>query len=384
MSRPPRRWTASPRTTTRVAFTVIVVFVVAQAIWWVLFQRDYIADVTTRTTEAWAADAATAQAAIDTVGPDPALIAAVLDRHPHLTFDGGRFAVDPVTMDAFVSEQRGFLNMFAFEGPFFVLVILTMLLLIGRSLSEERELKRSHQNFLSAVTHEFKTPVATLRLLIETAQMRELDEAKRHDYLARMAGEVDRLERTSDQVLAAARLEQAPDAPVLEPRDLRDAVAGVVRQMRPGLEARGARVSVEAGAVPLAVSIDDDAFSLVLANLLDNAVKYAPEGRREIVVRLEGTSDLAMLHVDDAGVGIDETERERIFDRFHRSGDESTRRAPGTGLGLYLVRSTVEAMNGWIRADANPSGVGSRFTVVLPRRVSGAVATTALSGGSAS
>lgn len=389
MSRPPRRWTASPRATTRVAFTVIVVFVVAQAVWWIVFQRDYIADVTTRTTQAWAAEAVTAQEAVDAVaaaGAEPAtvqaLVEATLARHPQLTFDEGRFAVDAATLEAFVSEQRGFLNMFAFEGPFFVLVILTMLLLIGRSLREERELKRSHQNFLSAVTHEFKTPVATLRLLIETAQMRELDEAKRDDYLARMAGEVDRLERTSEQVLAAARLEQAPEAPVLEPRDLRDAVAGVVRQMRPGLEARGARVTVEAAEVPLAVSIDDHAFALVLSNLLDNAVKYAPEGRREIVVRLEGTSDLAMLHVDDAGVGIDETERERIFQRFHRSGDESTRRAPGTGLGLYLVRSTVEAMNGWIRADANPSGVGSRFTVVLPRRVGATVATSALSGGS--
>jgi signal transduction histidine kinase len=75
------------------------------------------------------------------------------------------------------------------------------------------------------------------------------------------------------------------------------------------------------------------------------------------------------MHVDDHGVGVPEAERERIFERFHRSGDESTRSAPGTGLGLHLVRSTVEAMNGWVRVEDNPEGVGSRFTVTLPRRV---------------
>lgn len=384
MRRARPRLASTRRITTRVAFTVIVVFVVAQAIWWIVFQRDYIAGVSEATVRDWTADAATAQAAWAASGRDPALVATLLDRHGHLVFDGERFAVDQAQLDAFQRRQSGYLRMFAYEGPFFVAVILAMLALIAGSLREERELKRSHQNFLSAVTHEFKTPVATLRLLIETAQLRDLGEDKRRDYLRRMAGEVDRLERTSDQVLAAARLEQGPEAPRLAPRDLRDAVAEVVRQVRPGLEARGARLRVEAGDAPLPVSLDDQAFTLVLSNLLDNAVKYAPEGRRDVVVRLEGTADLAMLHVDDAGVGVEEADRERIFDRFHRSGDESTRRAPGTGLGLHLVRSTVEAMNGWVRVDDNPQGVGARFTVTLPRRVTTRAADPAAPEGSPS
>lgn len=381
-SRP--RLASTRRVTTRVAFTVIVVFVVAQAIWWIVFQRDYIAGVSEATLRDWTADAATAQAAWEAADRDPALVDLLLDRHDALVFDGQRFAVDEERRAAFERQQTGYLRMFAYEGPFFVAVILAMLALIAGSLREERELKRSHQNFLSAVTHEFKTPVATLRLLIETAQMRDLDEEKRRDYLRRMAGEVDRLERTSDQVLSAARLEQGPEAPHLAPCDLRDAVASVVRQVRPGLEARGARLRVEAGDVPLHVSLDDQAFALVLSNLLDNAVKYAPEGRRDVVVRLEGTGDLALLHVDDSGVGVEEADRERIFDRFHRSGDESTRRAPGTGLGLHLVRSTVEAMNGWVRVDDNPQGVGARFTVTLPRRVGSQVESPAAAEGSPS
>ncbi len=367
--RRPPRLRLSRRTSTRIAFTVIVVFVVAQAVWWVVFQRGYIAEMSDAIVSGWQADAATAQATWDASDRDPSLQDELLALHPQLRVEGDTFVIDAAAREEFLAEQRGYLRMFAWEGPFFVAVILSMLWLIGRSLREERELKRSHQNFLSAVTHEFKTPVATLRLLIETAQLRELDAGKRRDYLERMAGEVDRLERTSDQVLAAARLEQGPLPARLEPRDLRDAVARRVTALRPGLEARGARLRLETGEARLPVSLDEDAFALVLGNLLDNAVKYAPDDRRDIVVRLEARGDLVALHVDDEGIGVVEAERERIFERFHRSGDESTRRAPGTGLGLHLVRRTVEAMNGWVRVEPNPAGVGSRFTVILPRRV---------------
>jgi signal transduction histidine kinase len=369
MSRPSARPRFTRRTSTRLAFTVIVVFVVAQAVWWVVFQRSYIQDVTASRLELWRATAASAQAALDAAGGDPTVRAEQLALHEHLTFQNGRFAVDSQAREAFLADQRGSLRMLTWEGPFFVVVILSMLALIGRSLREERELKRSHQNFLSAVTHEFKTPVATLRLLVETAQMRDLDASRRRDYLARMAGEVDRLERTSEQVLAAARLEQGPLPARLEPRDLRDVAARLVAAHRPSLEARGAEVRFESADAPLPVSLDEDAFGLVVGNLLDNAVKYAPEDRRDVTVRLEGRGDTVAMHVDDRGIGVREAERERIFERFHRSGDESTRRTTGTGLGLHLVRSTVEAMNGWVRVDDNPDGVGSRFTVTLPRRI---------------
>jgi signal transduction histidine kinase len=369
MSRRPSRPRFTRRTSTRLAFTVIVVFVVAQAVWWVVFQRSYIQDVSATRLDEWRATAASAQAALEASGGDPAVRAAQLELHPALTFRDGRFTVDPEVRDAFLADQRGYLRMLTWEGPFFVVVILSMLALIGRSLREERELKRSHQNFLSAVTHEFKTPLATLRLLVETAQIRDLDGDRRREYLARMAGEVDRLERTSEQVLAAARLEQGPLPARLEPRDLGEVAARMVSAHRPGMEARGARLRLARDDGPLPVSLDEDAFALVLGNLLDNAAKYAPEGRREVTVRLEGRGDVVQMHVDDHGIGVPESERERIFERFHRSGDESTRRAPGTGLGLHLVRSTVEAMNGWVRVEDNPEGVGSRFTVTLPRRV---------------
>ncbi len=294
--------------------------------------------------------------------------------YPHLRFENGRFEVDPADLQSFRAEQNGHLRMFAFEGPFYALVILAGLYVIGLSLRAERELKRRQQNFLNAVSHEFKTPLSTLRLLVETALYRPLSADKGRDYLNRMEREVGRLEGMSEQILAAARLEHAPTAP-LAPADLNAAVRGTVEGLRGALEARGARLTVSYTPDALPVSLDADAFGIVLGNLLDNAVKYSPgdkPGDKDIRVRLEAERHLAVVHVEDAGVGLGPGEKGRIFTPFYRVGDELTRAAPGVGLGLHLVRSMTEAMNGWVRVETPlepATGRGTRFSVVLPRRL---------------
>lgn len=365
----PLRRTLGSRTATRAAFGVIIAFVLAQVAWWLIFQQRYIAWVSESTLSAWQRDAAAANAAL-AASADPSLADELLRDYPHLAYDAeaGRFSPDAAAVAAFERRQRGYLRMFAFEGPFFVLVVLSGLLIIARDLRAERELKRRQQNFLAAVTHEFKTPMSTLRLLVETAQLRRLPLEKQRDYLSRMAAELSRLERTSEQVLAAARLEQSREPPVLEPAELRAVVSDLVAQARAGLEARGAALEVVCPEEPLPVSLELGAFGVVLNNLLDNAVKYSPGTPKPVTVRLESRGDLALVHVEDQGLGVPEAERALIFERFYRQGSELTREAPGIGLGLYLVRTITEAMNGWVRLEANAPR-GARFTVVLPKRV---------------
>ena len=357
------------RTATRIAFVVIIVFLVAQVVWWTVFQTRYLGDVTDARLADWERDAAALTDLIARADGGEDLSSALLADYPHLRFDGERFVVADGARSAFLAEQRSHQRMVALEGPFFVLVIVSLLGFIGVSLRAERDLKRRQQNFLSAITHEFKTPISTLRLLVQTARLRELSRDKQQEYLARMEGELDRLERTSEQVLASARLEQAQQPPDLRAADLAEVVRRIVERSRGGLEARGAVLDLRMPPGPLPARLDEDAFALALGNLLDNGVKYTPGEPKPITVTIEPRGDLLEVHVDDEGVGIPAEDRQHVFERFYRRGDEMTRESTGMGLGLHLVRTTIEAMNGWVRLDDNPAGRGTRVTLVVPRRV---------------
>ena len=380
--RPPRQANGERRGT-RIAFTVIVLFVLAQVGWWLIFQTQLIDRAAAEREEAWQRDVATVTAL---VASDPGSLARLLERYPPLRPSApppdGTLAVevDPEAAARLAARDASARRMIAFEGPFFAVVILAMLALIAGSLRAERELKRRQQNFLSAVTHEFNTPIGTLRLLVQTLRLRRASPERTVDYLRRMETELDRLERTSDHVLAAARLEQAEVPPVLEAADLNVVVQGLIGRAREGLEARGARLTVRYGDEPLPVSLDPNAFALVLNNLLDNAVKYGAGDVKPVTVTLRGDGDLVRLHVDDEGPGVPAEERERVFERFYRAGDELTRVSMGVGLGLHLVKTVTEAMNGWVQVESGPGGRGSRFTVVLPRRVTADDAASAIGG----
>ena len=352
---------------TRVAFTVIVVFVLAQVTWWIVMQGRLALELRDTTLAAWERDAASASALLEA---DAMPLEALLVRYPHLRSAGaGGLEVDPAARAAVERRSAGTRRMLAFEGPFFALVILGLLLFIAGSLRTERELKRRQANFVAAVTHEFKTPISTLRLLVQTLRLRPLGAERQQDYLRRMEGEIDRLERTSEQVLASARLEQASEPPALDATELNHVVQGVIGRLRPGLEVRGAELQVRYSPEPLPVALDADAFGVALSNLLDNAVKYTPETPKPIRVTLERDGDLVQVHVDDQGIGIPAAERGKVFERFYRSGDEMRRESSGVGIGLALVKSSIEAMRGWVKISDGEGGRGTRFSVVLPRRV---------------
>jgi two-component system, OmpR family, sensor histidine kinase SenX3 len=358
---------------THVAFAVIVAIVLAQVIWWVVFQDRTVREAADATRAAWARDVVTAG---ELLARDATALPALLGRYPHLRLADAAtptLEIDPAARRALDERGARSRRMLVFEVSFFAVATFMLLVFIASSLRTERELKRKEQNFLGAVTHEFKTPISTLRLLVQTARLRTLPAEKQQDYLRRMEAEIDRLERTSEQVLATARLEQAGEPPPLAAAELNHVVQGLIGRLRPGLEVRGADLEVRYAPEPLPVSVDVEALALVLSNLLDNAVKYTPGARKPVAVTLERDGDLVSLHVDDRGVGLAPADRERVFDRFYRTGDEMTRQAPGVGLGLHLVKTVTEAMRGWVKVTDGPGGHGTRFTVVLPRRVGAAV-----------
>lgn len=353
------RWRAG------VAFWLIVVFMVAQVSWWLIFQRDYLEKATLATIAAWQHQASLAQQVLE-VAP-PASLAGLRGRlaaeHPYLDFSQTPVRLQAGVLEEYQRQQKSYLRMFAYEAPFFVLVILLGIWLIAQSRRSDQELKRRQQNFLMAATHEFRTPISTMRLVLETIQYRELSREKQQEYLRRLELELKRLQDASERVLATARLEQGFMTRKAV-HDLNTVVTEIVAEQRGALEAQGARLSVESSGAPLPVDVDPAAFGIVLSNLLDNAVKYSPDGEKPVIVRLGQQLNEAFVSVEDRGSGIDPKEIPHIFDQFYRVGNELTRAARGLGLGLFLAQSITELMGG--KVSCQPLEKGTRFTVSLP------------------
>lgn len=348
------------------AFTLVVVFLIAQVVWWVIFQRQYIQQNIEYAETTWLQEAALVQQLWSATQPArrEALLAELQEAFPHLEVSGETVFVNPERLALYRAEQMRHLRMFAYEGPFFLLVMLGGLWIIAHSLRSEQEFKRRQQNFLLAATHEFRTPISTLRLILQTLQMRELPREKTQLYLSHMGQEIDRLEDLSERLLATSRLAQGLDKMKKSPQDLGEVVQRCIERQRGVLEARGASLCFESAAKPLPVELDPEALGLVLSNLLDNAVKYSPENPKPIWVRVRAEERQALLEVEDRGIGLKKDEITQIFEPFYRVGDEQTRNTRGLGLGLYLVRGLTELMGGSVRAEPLPKG--TRFHLHFP------------------
>jgi signal transduction histidine kinase len=249
-------------------------------------------------------------------------------------------------------------------GSLLSLLILVGLVLLCVWLVREIRFNQRQQAFLDAVTHEMKTPLAALRLYLETLGRHDLAEPRRRSFLARMGEDVERLERTVGQVLAAARAETATRREPPEPIDLTALLGALAAEIRTrhGLPEEAIRVERR---LPLAALGDVTELSLVFRNLLENAVKYS-EPPVEVRVQLAlGEDGRVRAEISDRGIGIEKRELRKIFQRFYRVGRDVQRQAAGLGLGLFIVRSLVRRNGGRVEALSEGSGRGSRFVVTL-------------------
>jgi signal transduction histidine kinase len=234
-----------------------------------------------------------------------------------------------------------------------------------------REIRRNEQHdaFINAVTHELKTPIASIRLYLETLQARDVSEAQRREFYRVMLDDADRLQQTVEQVLKAGvagqRGKLAHRAPVDIPA-LAQETAQTAR-LRHHLAHDAIVVSmatpVEAG---LFVNGDADELRTVLANLLDNAVKYSRDGVHVSVEVAAPSPDTVWVRIKDRGVGIPQAQLKRIFNRFYRFQAHGFK-VKGTGLGLFIVRSIVKQHGGRVFAQSEGEGRGAIFTMELPR-----------------
>jgi len=233
-----------------------------------------------------------------------------------------------------------------------------------------REVRRNEQqdSFLNAVTHELKTPITSIRLYLETLQKRQLDEGQRRNFYRVMLEDTDRLLGTVEQVLKAGEVRDNSARKNWQDVNFSALVhEGVeLARLRHALAPEALRFGSDA---PADVTLLGNPVELrtAVANLLENAVKYS-KPQPEVVVDLTTPDiDTVLLRVKDNGVGIPRADLKRIFKRFYRVSSQATDQVKGTGLGLFIVRSIVRRHGGEISAESDGEGLGSVFTVRLPR-----------------
>ena len=253
-------------------------------------------------------------------------------------------------------------------GVIFFALIITGLVLNTTFLIREIRRNEQHDAFINAVTHELKTPLASIRLYLETLKKRELDEQQRQDFYNVMLADSDRLLQTVEQVLRAGQSGQRRRKLNLRKIDVGELVHECVDLMR-------LRYNLDADAVSFAESVngerpqvkaDVDELRAAISNLLDNAVKYSGKDVHVSVgVVLDGKK--VAVRIEDHGIGIPAAQLKRIFKRFYRVPGRVVARVKGTGLGLFIVHSVIEKHGGRVFAESDGPGKGSKFTIQLPR-----------------
>jgi len=237
-------------------------------------------------------------------------------------------------------------------------------------VTELRRLEAVRRDFVANVSHELKTPLTTVRAVVETLRDdRAMPPATRDRFLAKLDDQSRRLVRIVTDLLTLARVESRREDLELEPLDLRAPVQESVRALSALADERGVQLSIRLPDVELSVRGDRASLRLLVDNLVDNALKYTPAGGR-VEVRLAPNGAFATLEVEDTGIGIEDRHRERLFERFYRVDKARSRELGGTGLGLAIVKHVASAHAGDVTFTSVP-GEGSVFRVRIPRRGDG-------------
>ncbi len=258
------------------------------------------------------------------------------------------------------------------EGMLIVFgTILSLVIIAGgvvNTIFLVREIRRNeqHDSFINAVTHELKTPIASIRLYLQTLQSRDLDEAKRREFYRIMLEDSDRLLHTIDQVLRAGATGSILRRSARVRLDLGQIARECVELARTRFHLGPEALEYVQHTSDTTVLGDSEELKAAVWNLLDNAVKYS-SGEPRIVVELDGVhNNRIAVRVTDNGVGISPAELKRIFKRFYRIPASVAVRTKGSGLGLFIVRSVARKHGGRAYAQSAGPGQGSTFTLLLP------------------
>ena len=247
------------------------------------------------------------------------------------------------------------------EGAVFLTLLFLGMWKLKQYLLRERKLAQLQSNFMLSITHELKSPIAAIRLHLETMQRRELDREKQQEIISRSLEEGQRLDHLTENILLASRIERGGELFHFEETNLSALVNEVCSQMSSQqMDAHQLQCEVQNG---IHGRIDRFAVEVMLRNLIENAQKYTPSGTL-IQVSLQRESNAILLTVADEGLGIEDQEKEQVFKKFYRTGSEEVRKSKGTGLGLFLVKEIANMHAAKVTIEDNEP-TGAIFKVIF-------------------
>jgi signal transduction histidine kinase len=283
---------------------------------------------------------------------------------PATAVNGGQASLAAPVAQMLLTEERRRNRQYAWEGAFFLLALGTCIFVIARALRAEAHVLEDQDSFLALVSHQFKTPLASLQLSLETLALRAPPPERARVLTDRMLSDVARMELMVTQILESARLERGRADFRPEPLQLAGAVARVVSQLEE--RARNAGVSISTRiAAELQIMSDPLALDVVVRNILENAlVALVPGGGGSISLDGRAADSRVELAVRDSGVGFTADAGARLFEKFssrHQGAGNS-----GTGLGLFIVRKLMQLAGGSVSAHSEGPGKGASFVLSWP------------------
>ena len=346
-----------------VSFLAVLVLSAAQVGWWIADQTRLAVRERDRLLALYEADAQAVSAGFrdDTVGLGNLM--------PHVALDARRgvASVRPEARLEVIEAASSRINRYAWEGGFFLLVLVATMAVLTRTMRHDADLRRRQQNFLAAISHEFKSPLTSLRLSAETL-MTDTQARGVRRLGSRMLKDCDRLLRMVENILDDTRLEEGRLTPRRKTGPLRllDAVGASVLTHRERARRGGVRIHVSV-APDLLVDADRLSIEAVLGNLLDNAVKACLSDQgRNIWIEAERADSRVRMTVRDDGRGFPPEDASMIFEKFYRVGDELRRTTPGAGLGLYIARGLADLSGARITASSAGPGKGATVAILWP------------------
>jgi two-component system sensor histidine kinase CiaH len=266
------------------------------------------------------------------------------------TIDPNKFAEENIKIE---SDSKRNTEKYIAEGVTFLILILVGAFFVYRSTSKQFRVQLQQQNFMMAITHELKTPISVAMLNLETLQKYQLDAEKQKKLIRMTLQETSRLDTLINNILVSSQLEGGGYVFSKEELDFSSLFKDCIRDAKTRYHERNFIEDIEP---EIEIAGDPLLLQLLISNLIENAVKYSPK-EKSIICKLNRSGKDVLMNIIDEGIGIADTEKTKIFEKFYRTGNESTRKTQGTGLGLYLCSKIAGDHNADISVTNNiPSG----------------------------